>query len=327
MSSETHIPDGLLSTIYKSCKDDDEWQKYLSSDPYISKLKTKWDEWVACVLDDNRYEKIIIRIISKQKCIYMLQDLPFTQDEINYLNSRLIDGLYKGLSTGLSTGFPASRETTEDEDRFISTFDCACNHGYLETVEWLYNIRPSIHTKPYDSQFINVCANGHLCIVEWMDKQGFLPDKTHEIWSSDHRYCIYGRTNTIQLALADACINGHLDIAEWIYNKYTVRMSQISSKNTSLVNIVFRYVCENGHLDMAKWMLKTQPIEIREISMDKPFRKQCMYGNLQMCKWLQDTFKIVLLPSHIKYLISRAHKEKQTDIEEWLKTIDVSPKN
>lgn len=94
--------DGLVNELFKSCKNKAEWNQILSNNPKLQTIKTKWTEWWnKTKVKSTRQHRRNRRKWKPQNTIQKptppitehIYPSPFTEEEQNYLNSKLIDGL------------------------------------------------------------------------------------------------------------------------------------------------------------------------------------------------------------------------------------------
>lgn len=353
---DSFYPDGLLRTIHESCSDTDE-----HIDPRIIVLTKKWKDWVKQCQDtitdikftsaeplftsntgshceqfrceapelenpfgNRSYGSYNIRVIGIK-----IPDLPFTEDERNYLNSKFIDGVYNILTTGVCNlekytpmwfltcaciyGYLEIAQWTisiwKDINLSISCFTEACSSGNLELVKWIHNcIENSLSLTHFNRAFSNACRHGCLNIAKWI----------YSSWKPTSQ----NTPADLQLTypFECACRMGHLEIMKWLYS---LRPASTINYNE---HYVFDIACINGYLEIAKWLFNTftdlrtflerkTSINNNIFNYEDSFHFACQHGHLEMAKWLLSIFPNI----NIRYCLK--HNYVDSTIVDWLESI------
>lgn len=241
--------DGLIPAYLESLTEGEE------PDATIEDLIDRWEKW-----KDKQF----------QAQDNILTFLPFSEDEINYLNSRILDGLTSAFKITV---------TTEIYDRisdggihFNVLGRVVCQEGYLETCRWLYlDFRFGPHwAYSYNVPFELACENGHLEIAKLLHRN--LPNiNVH----ADNEY-----------AFRYACINGHLETAQWLLQHFPTIDYRI------LDDWAFCVSSWNGHIEVVKWLFDlTQKPEVNSTSWQEAINLAIIHKDTVMLEWLRSKQK------------------------------------
>lgn len=226
----SHLLDGLVATLKEEY--DQEWNR----DEKIRDLMYRWNRYA----DDFASTRKIL-------------ELPFSNDEINYLNSRFLDSLY------LVEGYRKSK-----------AFIKLCKHGYLPALKWVYE-RFVLGEHEIDTGLIQASRHGHLDVVKWIREVDPNWGSFHGMVHAIRNACEGGHLEVVQL-LAEAsthhnptfvfytaCEHGHLEIAKWLLSKYPAEIdifpsfgSYDTDYNADDDPFIIAYV--NGHTHILKWL-------------------------------------------------------------------------
>lgn len=257
--------DGLIPAYLESLTEGEE------PDATIEDLIDRWEKWKKRQLEVKDD---------------ILTYLPFSEDEIEYLNSRILDGLMYAFQTSnrsprieFGTHLPeihyvsySMGDTPAKGIHFNDMTRVVCESGYLETCRWLYtNLR--VHPDwyyIYNIPFELACANGHLKIAQWMCRN--LPNiNVH----ADNEY-----------AFRYACINGHLETAKWLLEHFPTINYRI------LDDWAFCVSSWNGHIEVVKWLFDlTQKPEVNSTSWQEAINLAILHDDTVMLEWLRSKQK------------------------------------
>lgn len=236
--------DGLIQIYLEALREGEE------KDDTIEDLIDRWIKWKNQAQDN------------------FLTFLPFSEDELNYLNSRLLDGLAYAFNSVVCAHY----RTSESSLPFDLVGKTVCEHGYLETCRWLYlDFRPHPNWMyDYNTPFRLACANGHLEIAKLLQRNLFNINVHAEN----------------EFAFRYACINGHLETAKWLLKHFPTINYRI------LNDWAFCIACWNGHLDVAKWLFEwTQKPEIDSVNWYEAINLATLHNDSKMVTWLQSQRK------------------------------------
>lgn len=203
----------------------------LESDNNLKLLVQKWNRWKEQIQDKS-----------------LIIPLPFTEIEINYLNSPIIDDLVAIIREGCLS----------PNDAFSDT----CYNGYFEVAKWLITIFPNISLN--DWEFSGICSKGYLEIAKWL-------------------ITIFPNINVRELddtAFRIACDRGHLKVAQWLKSSFP------DINHRAVDDYAFRTACENGHLEVAQWLKTTFPDINHRAGDDYAFKLACKRGHREVVQWL-----------------------------------------
>lgn len=189
---------GVVAT-YLSCEGE--------KDEQLENLIDRWKAWESSLLWNG-----------------LIPELPFNEDERNYLNSELLDS----FSIVMSEGF-----------RYYLTdnfFHCACIEGQLVLVQWLYDRFPQyiLQTINYLETFRWICTLGRFQVVEWFLET--FPEITRGLEERDiYRHVLYG-----------ACAHGKLTIARLLVEKHP-KLIKYKQWSLALAEVY-------GHKEIIDWL-------------------------------------------------------------------------
>lgn len=157
--------------------------------------------------------------------------------------------------------------------RLTETFALACTSGDRGQAEWILQAYPGVEV--HQRTFVQVCAQGHLELVQWLHSTLKLPA---DCWSHRDFY-----------AFRATCGQGHLEVVRWLHAVYDISETNARVRN----NEAFRFACENGHLETAQWLTETFRLTTPDAraSHDYAMRWSCNNGHLHIAKWLYANFK------------------------------------
>lgn len=213
--------DGLVATYLESRENNED------RDEYIEKLIQKWEEWKAEIKWDDlpilpptlpADEKVIIKLGQS------IPKLPFDENERNYLNSRVIDGLYELDEVRRLDMIGVWTTSTHGAYRWM------CQQGHLESAKWIYaQLIGEVDSYGNDLTFLATCRNGHLEVVKWLMSLRVID------------------TETIYKGFLQACEKGKLEVAQFLKTTFDLN-------DTLYRELAFQEACHHGHIETAKWL-------------------------------------------------------------------------
>lgn len=235
-------------------------------DPIVEDLIRRWNQWKKSVRQ------------SLNKCTF-IPNLSFSDSEIEYLNSKLLDQLKQMLT---------NRNIILDD-----AFRVACGCGYLETAQWILKTYPHLdhragsslfHRVGDERAFYDACVGGHLKVVKWLMEIFLDIDPFNNL---RNYICSFGR----------ACVHGHLDVAQWVYHQKKELAKNYRGYFRFDLWHIFELVCGDGHLGVAQWMYSTFiTLPYDPLDPDSPqfaFTNACRNGHISVAEWLRSTFTIL----------------------------------
>lgn len=188
LSSLKKMQSRLIETLEKTYT----WDEICQANPDIPIYVAKWDRWLA-----------------ECKETRMIEELPFTDKELEYLNSPLLDGLkelhdldvvdaYECASTYLVITWISStfREVERRASR-VSLMNNLCREGHLETLKMFHETYPRVHLTR--EGFIEACRSGKYEVVKWL----------YETFDCSFGYWLLQ-------AFGQACSRGELELAKML---------------------------------------------------------------------------------------------------------------
>ena len=140
-------------------------------------------------------------------------------------------------------------------------FRNACENGFLEVAQLLYEIAPDIDISTRSEYpFRYACVNGHLNVAQWL--VAIKPTINISIWNN--------------YAFFSSCSNGHLDILRWL----------LEIDGSIDISYSVRLACEYGHLEVAKWLLEHRPDTNISERDEYAFRWACGNGHMDVVRFL-----------------------------------------
>lgn len=258
--------DGFLETYHQSDGTDEK----------IEDLIKRWEDW-----REN--------ITWGQKII----PLPFEEDEINFLNSRVLDGI----------NHLAQMEYKWDGYAFCRL----CSGDYFQTAKWFSHHFLDFHIEN-DNPFGHACVGGNLELVKWVysfhiEIDPYLLDEgpmsksifTLALIEENFDICEWILT-TFSMTRRQAedsfewtCYFGRLNASKWIYSHFP-KLNPSHSRNWAR-----KVACKYGHFDTLKWLHATFP-QIRTVNINSEghFRHACLGGHLEIVKWLYENYTVPL---------------------------------
>ena len=130
-----------------------------------------------------------------------------------------------------------------------------------------------LNKEELNEQFIDVCENGQLEVVQYLLTSAELKEHAE----------IHARS---YLGFRIACRCGHLEVVQYLLTSPELNEhADIHASN----NLGFIWACENGHLEVVKYLLTsaelTEHVDIHA-SNDEGFICACRYGRLEVIKYL-----------------------------------------
>lgn len=180
----------MQSRLIDSLKETYTWDEICKANPDIPCYVSKWDQWLA-----------------ECKETRMIEDLPFTDKELEYLNSPLLDGLkelhdldvvdaYENASTpSVITWIWSNFREIERRASRISLISNLCREGHLETLKWIHSKYSRLYV-PKEA-VINACFNHHFEVVKWL-------------------YEIYPQQVWLMEAFGRVCVQNELTVAKFL---------------------------------------------------------------------------------------------------------------
>lgn len=235
------LPDGLLESLREGCKDYNEWNTFLEENKNVKQLVEKWYVWLSSI-PETVDEKFVI------------PKLPFSESEMDYLNSTFIHSLH----------------SVEDTLPIRHTWRIACIKGCLNIVEWLFTkYQDILDNRGVNSNiFMLTAIKGHTCILKYLVENNLV--------TLENR--------TINTSLYYACKEGYLDTAKWIFETY-----RLGNLSTDWVRKIFLTTCEENHLNVSRWLYSV--FHTRVWTDKRLFSNVCRLGLLEMAQWLYQTFE------------------------------------
>lgn len=223
MTDYTDLLDGLIPVLKKEYPN--EWFTL----PDIRELAVKWNTYIA----EFRETKL-------------LPQFPFNDEEKEYLQSSLLDGLYEIRWVPILVDRRKQERKQDLDDNFMS-LKTVCEKGYLRTAQFLYSAWKDEELfigKNYLSlAFKESCEEGHLQIAQWLAS-----------------VCHFTK-NTFEYTAISSCQTGQFGVVKWLCTRIDANSIVIDMNlgHTNLYNILFQRACYSGCLELAKWLLAEYP--------------------------------------------------------------------
>lgn len=180
--TEIEVLGGFIYELYQSCNNNSEFKQQLKTNPKISRLLDKWKEWLQLC-----YQTISDSIDTKQLVFanitvkaFKVPKLPFTDEELNYLNSRFLDGMKRIelSSPPVKTNIYFPIVDQQKYNVLVNSpayyFYMACKYGYLEIAKWLTSVWvdiKSMDTFKLYQPFLLACINGRIEVAKWLREE------------------------------------------------------------------------------------------------------------------------------------------------------------
>lgn len=306
----------------------------LEGDETITSICTKWREWESKVKETQRF------------C-----PLPFSETEINYLDSRLLDELVSlekprrcpKKRTIRSHLYPLVASESELFKMFAQgallviqwvhrnfevnfrikddmCFYLACRYGHLRIAKWYYATFENINLQP--SSYRPICGatcSGNLDLVKWLySLTTYEPSTMRSI--AGHTVMCNGRVSILKwLASTEPTVITNLVFERAIHCrrfdicKWLVELFPhiLNHANHIMVNI-----CCNGTIEQVEWFTQTFPQVNPFNGRESPFERACVRGKLDIAQWLLKRYPIVL--SNMNSLFNRVCWHNRLEVAKWL---------
>lgn len=218
----TDYIDGLIPMLKREYPN--EWSEL----PEIRELIVKWDNYVSEFLTTK-----------------LLPKFPFSDNEKEYLQSSLLDGLYEIRWVPILA--ERRRQSREDDlkDNFFS-LRTVCGKGYLLTAQFLYSVWKNeclFHYQYMGSAFEYACIDGQLQVAQWLVS----------IYTFNKETLKYTAISSSQTA--------QFEVVKWLCTLIDANSTvvDISMGSTNLYNVLFARACSRGCLELARWLLAEYP--------------------------------------------------------------------
>lgn len=301
---DLNLLNNFLSTT-KATSTPQEWADLIKTDSKIRNIIEKLNQWYNSV---NLVTEVVVT------------PLPFSDEELNYLDSKFLDHLKDLEGTSLVeddySGYPFLNQASARGyldilqwalPSFMDKFEhkhsrdllqYACYHGHLPVVKWIVSQFPTVDTY---WPFGDASYQGHLEILKFLE--GKFPDMEVGRFPLDSA-CRGGFLENVEWlyshpkfrknvrdAFHSACICGQLEIARWLYEKESEAINNSLRHNYTGD---FADICCSQKLNVAKWFV-TLPFEIdvRVLSEEFP-RICCRSTTLDTIKWILDNYEVNL---------------------------------
>lgn len=259
-------------------------ENYLSSegkDDTIEQYLQRWTEWKSQIKWKDKIEKF-----------------PFDETEVNYLNSRVLDGLFDMVKYRRKTK-PSDIIPMGKWNSFA--FIWLCKEGYFETAKWFFRTLPETNPRLYkDVAFRMACWKGHLEIAQWL-------------------YALFPDINPVEFdnlrcdALVSASSDGQLSVVQWLCHTFKGKFT------TPNIEDAFDRACSDGHLLVAQF-LHYPEMTIQRFDL-WPFRESCSRGHLHVAKWLYSVYSDVItrdIGIYMGALLLEICKKGYLEVVQWL---------
>lgn len=188
---------GGVVDIYLGCEGE--------KDTHLENLISRWKAWESSLVWNQ-----------------LIPELPFNEDERNYLDSELLDSFSKvkmeGFEYHLNNLF----------------FHFASVDGHLVLAKWLYRIfhQYILQDINYHETFRWICLRGNLQMAEWFLETFPKVDRRFE---KSYRLAFYG-----------ACEQGHLPVAKLLLERYP----NLMQNKAKVLDLADAY----GHSEVVEWL-------------------------------------------------------------------------
>jgi hypothetical protein len=165
----------------------------------------------------------------------------------------------------------------------------ACQGGYIEIANWLYEKRQDYPLYIWEFAFMWSCMYGKLDVVKWIYSVKPEININADCGNNDDT----GFENANVNGFTMACTSGELDVAKWLLEIDPIKtLSGIDEFDT------FALVCKERKysndiagksydpVSMLKWLLEIKPDINISKNNEMAFYYACVFGNIDTAKWL-----------------------------------------
>lgn len=266
--------DGLLGT-YAECEGTDE---------KVERLYREWLEW------------------SKKLEWDFTPTFPFTQSEVEYLASDVLDGLFAWTR----------------ESRVQTIFEWLCIHGWLKSAQWVVQRFPDRDlTISARAIFRLVSLNGELDVLKWLyQKYNITLDYKTLYWANEYgqfhvvRWLLEQDKNVSRRTLCEvhlsATCEGDLEMVQWLYKRYGADLFHRQYLDDAILNAT----CYD-HLELFKWLDENYRFRT---PIGFLFIYACSYDSLKIAQYLFQTYPFL----NNRRTLYKAHQTATNRVRKWL---------
>lgn len=140
-------------------------------------------------------------------------------------------------------------------------------NGFTEALDWMRENNFAVFNFTIDINTLskNAASNGHIAVLEWIDKH----------------FKLYNPQAVLYSNVMAAGTAGKLAVIVWFDNKFRPENDFYKQNN----NIMFERIVERGHIDVMQWLWERGAVEWYECSKFL-LRHAALKGQLDVVKWL-----------------------------------------